>query len=617
MGMMTILGRSMGRRRGTGTTRILITMILLGLVVILGSGTSRAADTLASLTSSPVPDTESVYGLPAILGDGDLVLYRRIIAAQTAADWGTADRLMTALRDRQLIGYLLAERYLDPRYRARFGELHGWLNLYADLGPANAVHALALKRKSRSDPAPRKPRIATGFTRSGDEDNSWRDRPYRSTAPQPPAARKALTDAEKLLHKGDFAGVLRILASEPMQTVDAVLVDQLRTEMAKRLFLRGEDRDALALARAAARSADYLPEAPWIAGLAAWRIGRKGEAATYFEAVAESPAASHWNAAAGAFWAARAHHQGGRFVQYERWMSRAADYPATFYGLIAQRVLGREFVFDWSLPNLGAREIGRLQQYPGVRRALALLQLERHDQAEQELRRALPQVPEDLMPSLLTLAERGGMPGLAMSLGGILLKRQGVRYDAALYPIPRWRPEGGFQVDPALLFAIARQESQFDPNARSGKGATGLMQLMPETARSIAGHQRQPLDKRDLLDPEINLTLAEKLVHGLLTNDAVKGNLFRLAVAYNGGAGNMQKWQRDANFRGDPLMYIETIPAAETRAFVERVVASYWIYQIRLRQPASGLDAIAANRWPVYRAPGSEPLELALRNGWN
>jgi len=614
---MTILGWPKGHRRGIGTTRTVMAMILSALVMMVGSGTSRASETLAVLATSPIPDTESVFGLPAILGDGDLVLYRRILAAQRAADWGTADRLMTAVRDRQLIGYVLADRYLDARYRSRYSELQGWLNLYADLAPANHVHALALKRKNRNDPAPRKPRIAAGFTRSGDEDTSWRDRPYRSTPPQSPAARKALGEAEKLLHKGDFSGVLRVLASEALQTVDAVLIDQIRTEMAKRLFFRGEDRDALALARAAARSADYLPEAPWIAGLAAWRIGRKGEAATYFEAVAESSAASHWTAAAGALWAARAHHQGGRFVQYERWMSRAASYPATFYGLIAQRVLGREFTFDWSLPSLGAREIGRLRQYPGVRRALALLQLERHEQAEQELRRALAQVPEDLLPSLLTLAERGGMPGLAMSLGGTLLKRQGVRYDAALYPIPRWRPEGGFQVDPALLFAIARQESQFDPSARSGKGATGLMQLMPDTARRIAGQHRTSLATDDLLDPEINLTLAEKLVHGLLGNDAVKGNLFRLAVAYNGGAGNLVKWQREANFRGDPLMYIETIPAAETRAFVERIMASYWIYQIRLHQPASGLDAIAANRWPVYRAPGSEPLELALRNGWN
>jgi hypothetical protein len=76
-----------------------------------------------------------------------------------------------------------------------------------------------------------------------------------------------------------------------------------------------------------------------------------------------------------------------------------------------------------------------------------------------------------------------------------------------------------------------------------------------------------------------------------------------MAVAYNAGPGNLAKWQEDlsANVK-DPLLFIETIPAPETRNYVERVLANYWIYSLRMGQPTPSLDAVTAGRPARYLA---------------
>src|SRR3546814_3435664 len=93
----------------------------------------------------------------------------------------------------------------------------------------------------------------------------------------------------------------------------------------------------------------------WVAGLAAWRLGAIDEAAVYFEALANADNVPGWNAAAGAYWAARAHLKQQRPERSSPLLRRAADYPRTFYGLLARRALGLPFAFDFGTP----RQIGR------------------------------------------------------------------------------------------------------------------------------------------------------------------------------------------------------------------------------------------------------------------
>ncbi|MHA1598537.1 MAG: lytic transglycosylase domain-containing protein, partial [Alphaproteobacteria bacterium] len=91
----------------------------------------------------------------------------------------------------------------------------------------------------------------------------------------------------------------------------------------------------------------------------------------------------------------------------------------------------------------------------------------------------------------------------------------------------------------------------------------------------------------------------------------IKGDLFLMATAWNGGPGNLNKWRRATDDMNDPLFFIESIPSRETRIFVERVLTNLWIYRDQLGQPSPSLDAIASGQWPVYKALDDETLLVA------
>jgi len=73
-------------------------------------------------------------------------------------------------------------------------------------------------------------------------------------------------------------------------------------------------------------------------------------------------------------------------------------------------------------------------------------------------------------------------------------------------------------------------------------------------------------------------------------------------VAYNGGPGNLSRWLRNSDYRDDPLLFIESIPAPEPRGYIERVLTHFWIYRDRLGQDAPSLGRAATGEWPVYQS---------------
>ena len=123
---------------------------------------------------------------------------------------------------------------------------------------------------------------------------------------------------------------------------------------------------------------------------------------------------------------------------------------------------------------------------------------------------------------------------------------------------------------------------------------------------------------RELYRPEVNIDLGQRYLAYLLDHGTVRGDLFRLMVAYNGGPGNLGKWLRQIDDQGDPLLFIESLPSRETRVFIERVLSNLWIYRARLGQAAPSLDAIAAGDWPRYAAldgkAGEGQTQEALHN---
>ena len=223
--------------------------------------------------------------------------------------------------------------------------------------------------------------------------------------------------------------------------------------------------------------------------------------------------------------------------------------------------------------------------------------------AEQEMRQINPAGDQEMQEAMMAFVHTAGEPALEMRLGSGLQDVKGNLYDAALYPDAPWRPEGGYKVDKALVYAFIRQESKFEATvANKSSGAVGLMQLMPSTAMNIARTLGISVDKEQLNYPAVNIRLGQKYLTDLLQNDDVQNNLFKLAVAYNAGPGKLARWERTVNYEDDPLLFIESIPVAETRLFVERVLTNYWIYRLKYNQNTDSLEMVASGEWPVYTA---------------
>ena len=199
---------------------------------------------------------------------------------------------------------------------------------------------------------------------------------------------------------------------------------------------------------------------------------------------------------------------------------------------------------------------------------------------------------------MLSLADKEHMPALALQLGSLATTEDGKLYDAALYPLPSWKPEAGFSVDPALLYAIMRRESQFNPEAVSPRGACGLMQLMPATAAVVSNEENIGCTAA-MREPARNIALGQDYVHHLSSLPMIGDNLLFLLTAYNGGPGNLERWM-DSSMRGDPLLFIESLPSRETHDYVQQVLMHYWSYRARLAEPETSLSQIATGEWPRY-----------------
>lgn len=126
-----------------------------------------------------------------------------------------------------------------------------------------------------------------------------------------------------------------------------------------------------------------------------------------------------------------------------------------------------------------------------------------------------------------------------------------------------------YKMDPLLIMALVKVESHFDEEATSHRGAIGLMQLMPATAREMAERtgMGKNLDEKDLSDPDVNLRLG---IHYLsMLREEFKGDTVTMLAAYNAGPANVRAWLKNG-----PLT-LDNIPFPETRQFVKNNFETY------------------------------------------
>jgi soluble lytic murein transglycosylase-like protein len=466
------------------------------------------------------------------LSNDDASRYAAAFTAASQGDFIAAQMNMVELQDRSLEGYIAYDQLMHPTaHKASFEELTAWLGKFRDLPLAERIFGLALRR-----------------------------RPPQALTPPAPA----------------LAGY------GPRATPSSALSDGDRR--AREAFFDGELKRALALATAA--------QDRWMIGMASYRLGAFAPAHAALRELSQDAGQDAWVRSAAAFWASRAAGALGDARLALEDLELAAGAPQTFYGMIAARQI-RDRPDASARPTFAratasAEEALRLVSTdPRAHRAAALAQIGRLPEAANELHAGFALARD--------ATEQDRWAALALALGAPIAAAATplLTGQAEDYPTPELEPKSGFTLDRALVYAIVRQESRFNPQAVSTKGAVGLMQLTPEAAARAAGDDKLKSDMSPLFDPAFNLRVGQDYLAWLMDRN-VGHDLIRAVAAYNGGPGMVQ---RAADLLGpeaaDPLMLMECLPPAETRNYVQKVLAGYWTYKARFGESAPSLDAVA------------------------
>ena len=476
-----------------------------------------------------------------VLSPQDVAAYQSAFNAAEHGDFDAADLALQQVRDPCLLGEVRMLRLMHPTaYTAPYSELAAWLRQFYDRPSAERVYALALRRRLSGDP-PQRPMLMVNET-----------------------------------------GSIDVLSrTQPTS----------RGRAAREAYYNGDVTRALTLA---VNSGEY-----WIAGLAAWRLGQFSQAADSFATVARNPAEDTWLRAAAGFWAARSAEAAGAPDRAAVYLQIAANYPTTFYGLLAGRrlemsddPLGHVVQAAVALSSnrnspaiTGFDPAVMIRNDPRARRAVALMQVGRTQDAALELRAGLALAGSE--------ADRAHWTALALTLNPVALSAHPIaEISFADYQAPDLTPRGGFILDRALVYALVRQESRFNAGAVSRAGAVGLMQVMPATAAITLSDGSTP-GRRALMDPATNLQIGQTYLAQLLQRDTGFDILQALA-AYNGGPLTVTRTLQRLGDASDPLIVMESLPFQETRNYVERVMANYWIYRQQFGQPTRTLDALVS-----------------------
>ena len=558
---------------------------------LLAAALVWSAPALASDASVAYFTQARAAALPTLLSADDRAWYGRLFAALDAKAWDRAEAMLAERPDGPLHGVARAAYYLDPESpRIDLPRLTDWLERYPDLPQASEIARVAMTRGLETPPAlpvAQQLRPQPGLTR--------RIRPRSSDDGTMPAeVAKAISGRIA----GDDPDGARLL----LDGVDAALSSAARAEWRQKVawayYIENRDADAFAMAQTVrAGSGPWVAEGGWVAGLAAWRIGDCREAAIGFAQAGKT--ADPELLAAANYWLARSFVRCRQPGQAALALRKAARYDETLYGMLALEQLGESLPADHTRPDLTNADWTRLEQAPNARRTVMLAELGRRADADALLRwQAQIGDPRDFA-ALARLARALGLSGAQRYMA--YNAPRGVTPDPALrWPVTDRAPRGGWKVDPALAFAHALQESSFREEVVSPANAIGLMQVRPIAAREHAGQIDLDASYLDLKDPATNLAIGQQALAALAANPNTQGRLPKVMAAYNAGMTPVARWNSEVRDKGDPLLYMESIPYWETRGYVNIVMRNYWMYLRQAGAPAASRIQLAQNDWPAF-----------------
>jgi soluble lytic murein transglycosylase-like protein len=516
--------------------------------------------------------------------------WRGVLTAIRNGEWEAARLGIDALPNGSLKPFAKAELFTaKDSPKIELGPILALVEEAPELPQAEQLYRMAISRGAHHSELPSifwpRPTISLG--------SAPRRGKTRPVEGEPYADQLRLT-LEPMVKTDDGTGAeAAYLAAMPFLSVEA------RAEASHRVawiyFVGGRDADARRVAdqgRAGA-SGDWAAQAAWISGLASWRMG-DWNAAFYSLRQAARLAREPEFYAAAHYWSARAAQASRRPQEVDPLLRAAARSAESFYGLLAREALG----MDKRLPHTAApRDLSRIEALPNIRRATELAALGWRSSAEQLLRhQAKIGNPADHR-SLVRVADKLDLAGAQFWLAHF--GPQGSQVDAAdRYPTPNWTPYNGWRVDPALAYAHIIQESNFRAEAISPAGAVGLMQVLPGTAGDTARARGTSVTAASLKDPLVNIDYGQAFIELIRGSAATRGQLPKVIAAYNAGPVPVQRWAYYD--RGDPLLWIESIPYWETRFYVPSVLRNMWVIQGLKGEPTPTLTALAQHKWPDF-----------------
>jgi soluble lytic murein transglycosylase len=565
--------------------------LLFAALALMATGGTAALSAPAHAASSAIKP----------INQDERARYGNILSLLDAQRWDEAKgAIITLPESDSLRPHLLAELYLaKDSPRVELFDLLDLLNKAPQLPQHDRIAALARKRGAQVLPD----RPAT------------RQLMWTGTSPQRQTLRSVKGDLAADQLRGKLLQFIRDdqpAAGEAMlASAETGLSVEGRTELRQRLawsyFICGDTANARRMGALAVQggSGEYVADAYWVIGLGAWREKQWAHAADAFYQAAMNASDADLRSRS-YFWAARAMMADRKPQRVNALLRSAARDEESFYGMLARETLGLGHSAAMTRENVSAADWNLLSGRSNVRNAVILASLGRTTQADAVLRHEAALSNDTHYDALVHLASDLSLPATQLWLAQRSPNgRKSAAY--ARYPRPEWTPSNGWQVERALVFAHALQESRFQTDARSAADARGLMQVLPGTGADLARSTGMSVTPDQLYDPSVSLALGQAYLRKLSQMPATGGLLPKVVAAYNAGPTPVERWNAQIRDEGDPLLFIESVPYHETRAYLNAVLRNYWIYQMdenKGRSPA--LSAMAQGLWVRFPDGGKE-----------
>jgi len=541
--------------------------------------------------------------VPSLLSKEDRDYYRQLFGAIDKGDWARVQALLAQRPDGPLHQVARAEYYLAPGSpKIELPALNAWLAGGVDLPQAEQIETLAAKRGATALPA-----LPVANSLTSLPTRAKRIRPRETADGTMPGSVAGAINGK--IKADDPAGAKAVLDG-----IDSQLSPRARAEwrakVAWSFYIENDDASAYALAQTAQDGAGpWVAEGWWIAGLAAWRMDDCTGAADAFARTAQLSENAELTAA-GHYWQSRALVRCRQPEKAAAPLRSAARMDETLYGMLAAEQLGVALPKTHEAPDFTRADWQQLRDVPNVRVAVMLSEIGEDGRADEVLRhQARIGSPQHYQP-LSRLARSLGTPGTQLWMA-YNVPSGGRPEPAARFPTPKWTPVNGWKVDPALVYAHTLQESIFRTKVVSPAGARGLMQIMPAAARDHAGALGVAGGASDLNKPEVNLAFGQRHLEMLRDSPSTQGLLPKVMAAYNAGLTPVGRWNYEIKDKGDPLLWIESVPYWETRGYVNIVMRNYWMYERQAGGPSESRMALVQGMWPTFPGlTGSQAVRM-------